>query len=123
MGGRCVESVIRNVSYVVEGTPDGQKICMNANPPDGCARRRLNIQKCDGQSGRCTIKIAWAESFGGEGELGSDPCPFIVKNVLDIQYTCSHNGATKDADPGDFRPPMDGGCEARLLGTAVLSCP
>lgn len=118
-----MESVIRNVSYVVEGTANGQMICPNANPPGGCQRRRIDIQKCNGQGGRCTIKVAWAESFGGDGELGSDPCPFIVKNVVDIKYTCSHDGASKDAQPGDFRPSNDAGCTAASLGTAVLSCP
>jgi hypothetical protein len=123
MTGRCVESLIRNVSYDVVGHPRGKtEICMQANPPEGCSQRTVrNLQRCDGVSGRCTIDLAWAEDFGGNGQLGPDPCRFIVKQILNVKYTCSHNGDSKTAQLE--RRPYTTDCSAASLGTATLNCP
>jgi hypothetical protein len=120
-------SVIGDISYEVRANPAGGRagtICLAADPPDPLCSGRRPIDKCRGATGTCTITISWAGSFGGDGDLGADPCPFIVKDVLDVRYSCSHDGVMRHAVPDDF--PSIGGphdCAARSLGTATLTCP
>jgi hypothetical protein len=120
-------STIQDVSYEVRASPaggPGGTICTSANPPDPVCGGRRPIDKCRGVAGRCTIVISWAGSFGGDGELGADPCPFIVKDVLGVRYACSHDGRIRYAAPADFPArgtPDD--CIPRPLGTATLNCP
>jgi hypothetical protein len=119
--GRCIETRIASISYDVRGHERGQTICTNSNPPGTCGSTE-HPTTCVGQR-TCQLKIAWAGAFGGGGDLGRDPCEFIVKNVYNLRYTCSHNGASKQAQPRDFITPDNAGCSPRLLDTVTLSCP
>jgi hypothetical protein len=121
VGGRCVESNITSVSYDVQGADNGQMICINANPPSGCPRQQESTGFCNGKRS-CDLRIAWT-GLGGGGDLGDDPCEFIVKNVYNLRYTCSHDGSSRQARPRDFITPMGAGCTARVLDTVTLSCP
>jgi hypothetical protein len=96
-------------------------ICINANPPSGCPRQQESTGFCNGKRS-CDLRIAWT-GLGGGGDLGDDPCEFIVKNVYNLRYTCSHDGSSRQARPRDFITPMGAGCTARVLDTVTLSCP
>jgi hypothetical protein len=109
------------VSYEVVGHPTGNTtICMNANDPRGCPRKQVETGGCGDRS--CDLKIAWAGDFGGGGHLGGDPCPFIVKNVYNLRYTCSHDGRSKAASRQNFMPTKVG-CTAEPIGEVTISCP
>jgi hypothetical protein len=122
VGGKCVESRITSVTYDVEAPDNGRTICMNANPPTDCQERPVSVDACNGMTS-CTLKIAWAGTPGGGGDLGGDPCEFVVKNVRNLRYTCSHDGSSRQARPRDFITPTGAGCTPRVLDTVTLSCP
>jgi hypothetical protein len=97
-------------------------LCPNANPPDPSCRGEKNVpgQGCHGQ-GECTLKIAWQGMFGGGGDLGSDPCPFSVKDVVEVSYACSTGGSRKPTSGAPYNARM--GCNPTVMAEPRLSCP